>query len=540
MTTNMRLALVLLVSLVAFPAVLLSQVQVMKQMTPQDDFSKEAYVFEMLHTRVRFEADGTGSRELTGRIRVQSEAAVHDLGLLRFSYASTFEALNVDYVRARKPDGTVVLTPASDVQEVDSEVSRQAPMYTDEREKHIAVKTLGTGDVLEYHIVWTVHDALAPRNFWIADNYLRTGICLDEQIEIDLPKTVPVKFFSGTNTPEIKEEGTRRVYTLHRANLARAPDESEWAWERGVGNAALPDIFMSSFQSWDEVGKWFGGLVAPQVRVTPAIQGKADELTRDKTSEREKIQALYEFVSQHFRYIGVSLGQGRYTPHRAEDVLANRYGDCKDKHTLFSALLSAVGIKAYPALISMSARINLDVPYPGFLDHVITAIPQGDSFLFLDTTPELAPYGYLVSALRDKSAVVIPTGGATRLVKTPRNPAGANGEEFHIDASLDAKGTLDGKSRVESHGDSEIVLRSAFRSTSESQWSDLVQRISSGLGFAGTVSEVTVARPESVGQPFWLSYSYHRPDYSDWKDRQISLPLPPMILRAQRKKEKRR
>jgi hypothetical protein len=46
--------------LVAFPSALFSQV--MRQMTPQDDFSKEAYVLEMLHTRVRFEADGRGSR----------------------------------------------------------------------------------------------------------------------------------------------------------------------------------------------------------------------------------------------------------------------------------------------------------------------------------------------------------------------------------------------------------------------------------------------------------------------------------------------
>ncbi len=235
---------------------------------------------------------------------------------------------------------------------------------------------------------------------------------------------------------------------------------------------------MSSFSSWEEVGKWFGGLVAPQIQVTPVIQAKAEELTRDKTSEGEKIQALYAFVSQHFRYIGVSLGQGRYTPHRAEDVLANRYGDCKDKHTLFAALLSAIGIKAYPALLSSSMKLNADFPWPSLFDHVITAIPQGDSFLFLDTTPELAAYGYLVTPLRGKSAVVIPTGATARLVKTPLNPPGANGEEFHMDAALDAKGTLEGKSRLGGHGDSEIILRSAFRVTSESQWGELGQRIS--------------------------------------------------------------
>jgi len=160
MTITTKLAASVL-CLVAFPSALLSQV--MAQATPQSGFPKEAYVFEILHTHVRFEADGTGSREMTGRIRVQSEAATHELGLLRFSYASTFESLNIDYVRVRKPDGTVVVTPASDVQEVDSDVSRQAPMYTDQREKHVAVKALGSGDILEYHIVWTVHDALAHR-----------------------------------------------------------------------------------------------------------------------------------------------------------------------------------------------------------------------------------------------------------------------------------------------------------------------------------------------------------------------------------------
>src|ERR1700693_353192 len=512
--------------------------QTVTPVTTQSEFPKEAYIFEMLHTRVRFEADGTGSREVTARIRVQSEAATHELGLLRFSYASTFEALTIDYVRVHKPDGTVVVTPAKDVQEVDSEVSRQAPMYTDEREKHIAVKALGTGDVLEYHLVWKVHDAVAPGHFWVMDSFVRGAICLDEQIEVDVPKNLPVKFSSGAIAPVINDEGPWRVYTLHSTNLSPAEDDSEGAWEKGAGHAVPPVIQLSSFQSWEEVGKWFGGLAAPQMQVTPAIQAKAEELTRGKASEREKIDALYEFVSQHFRYIGVSLGQGRYTPHRAEDVLANRYGDCKDKHTLFAALLSAAGIKAYPALISSSMKIDASFPTASLFDHVITAIPQGDSFVFLDTTPELAVYGYLLSSLRDKEALVVPSSGVARLVRTPKDPPGANGEDFHMEASLDSDGTLEGKSRLDSHGDSELILRSAFRATSESQWKELVQRISGGMGFGGTVSDVLVAQPEAVGQPFWFSYSYHRPEYSNWKEHQISLPVPPLALPALTEKRK--
>jgi Domain of Unknown Function with PDB structure (DUF3857) len=126
MTITTKLAACVLY-LATFPSALLSQGAT--QPAGQSAFPKEASVFELLHTHVRFEANGTGSRELTGRIRVQSEAATHELGLLRFSYASTFESLTIDYVRVRKPDGTLVVTPASDVQEVDSEVSRQAPMW---------------------------------------------------------------------------------------------------------------------------------------------------------------------------------------------------------------------------------------------------------------------------------------------------------------------------------------------------------------------------------------------------------------------------
>jgi Domain of Unknown Function with PDB structure (DUF3857) len=216
--------------LVASPNARLSQAVIPP--TTQTEFPKEAYVFEMLHARVRFEADGSGSREITARIRVQSEAATHELGLFRFSYASTFEALTIDYVRVHKPDGTVAVRPASDVQEVDSEVSRQAPMYTDEREKQIAVKT---GDVLEYQLVWRVHDAVAPGPFWVMDDFVRDVICLDEQIDVDVPKNLPVKFSSGAIAPVMNDEGPRRVYTLHSTNLSRAEDDSEGAWEKGRG-----------------------------------------------------------------------------------------------------------------------------------------------------------------------------------------------------------------------------------------------------------------------------------------------------------------
>ena len=507
------------------------------------NFASEPYVVEQLRTAVRFEADGKGQREVTLRIRVQSESAVREFGLLVYPYLASFETLDVVYVRVRKPDGSVVETPADEIQELDSAVSREAPMYTDQREKHIAVKSLGVGDLLEADLRWTIHDPIAPGHFWYDHNYFDSGICLDEQLEINVPLDVPVKIAAPSPTPQVKQQGARGIYLLHSSHLEKAQEKDEDkqipAWEKDFHGSDSPAVRISSFSSWADVGAWYAGLQQPRVQVTPRIRSTAEEITKGKVTAEEKTRAIYDYVASRFRYIGIDLGVGRYTPHAAEDVLANRYGDCKDKHTLFAALLEAVGLHAYPALISTKFKLDVDMPSASLFNHVITAIPQGDSYLFLDTTPEVAPFGLLMASLRDRQALVIPTSSPAKLVVTLPDPPMLNREKFQMDASIDSQGTLDGKARFEERGDPEVVLRLAYRNTPQNQWKDLTQVISARMGFGGTVSQVAAAQPEKTADPFWLSYDYHRTDYSDWKEHRISLPFPPIFIRELNEAQKK-
>jgi tetratricopeptide (TPR) repeat protein len=503
-----------------------------------DQYSKEPYVFELIERNIRFEADGKGQHDLTLRVRIQSESAVREFGLLVYPYASSFETLDVLYVRVRRPDGTFVETPTSDIQELDTAVSREAPMYTDQREKHIAVKSLSIGDVLEAQFRWTIHDPIAPGHFWFDHSYFTSGICLKETLRLDVPADVPIKLRNSDPQPSIRVEAGRRLYTFSSSNLKKREDSKIPDWERNFHGASLPDLDVSSFSSWVDIGNWYGGLQQSKVAVTPEIRAKADELTKGKTTDDEKLHALYDFVSTHFRYIGVNLGVGRYTPHAASDVLINRYGDCKDKHTLFAALLQAAGITAYPALVSSNYRVDPAFPTASIFDHVITAIPRGDSFLFLDTTPEVAPYGLLVQGIRDRQALVIPSASPARLVTTPADPPFPAYERAHIQASIDSNGTLDAKMRIEDRGDGELLLRSAYRATPQNRWQELTQNIVSNMGFGGTVSDVSVDQPEDTSQPFWMSFSYHRTDYPDWKDHRVTLLAPPVFLRTLNEEEK--
>ncbi|MGH9706410.1 MAG: DUF3857 domain-containing protein, partial [Candidatus Acidiferrales bacterium] len=117
------------------------------------DYSQEPFVVEEFHTDVRFENDGTGVREQSARIRVQSDAGVRQLGELVFGYSSANETMEIKFVRVQKPDGTVLTAAPAAIKEMTAAVERDAPTYTDYKEKHVTVPGLHPGDTLEYDIV---------------------------------------------------------------------------------------------------------------------------------------------------------------------------------------------------------------------------------------------------------------------------------------------------------------------------------------------------------------------------------------------------
>src|SRR2546426_11739302 len=78
---------------------------------PKADNGEEAFIFERILNRARFENDGTGVEETEAVIRIQSQAGVEQFGQLVFGYSSATEQLKVEYVRVRKPHGQIVVTP---------------------------------------------------------------------------------------------------------------------------------------------------------------------------------------------------------------------------------------------------------------------------------------------------------------------------------------------------------------------------------------------------------------------------------------------
>src|SRR5207253_1485528 len=147
--------------------------------------------------------------------------------------------------------------------------------------------------------------------------------------------------------------------------------------------------------------------------------------------------------AQEYRYVSLSFGVGRYQPHTAQDIFANKYGDCKDKHTLFSTMMKAAGFTVQPVLIGSSRKLDPEMPSPSQFDHVISLIvkkpadgtDKSENITWVDTTTEVAPFGLLSYNIRKKQALLASLDGPSHLIETPPNPPFQGKQEFTLEGT---------------------------------------------------------------------------------------------------------
>jgi tetratricopeptide (TPR) repeat protein len=496
------------------------------KMASPADYSAEAVVVERLDTVYRYNADGTGVKTDTDVARIQSAAAVNTFSVLSIPYASETQRIELVYLRVRKPDGSVVETPASDAQDQPAPVAEQAPFYSDLHLFQLPVRGLSVGDRVEYQVRTVQTKAEAPNEFWSQESFGEGVVVLERSLELRVPVNLYVQVSSPNDPAKVSTEGAERVYRWRGSQLQPSPKPRADGQTTDEEDADSPaPIAWTTFHNWAEVGEWYRKLSLDRTVVTPALKARADELVAGATTERAKAEALYSFVSSHVRYVGVSFGIGRYQPHAATQVLTNQYGDCKDKHTLLAALLKAEGINSSAVLIGSGLPFDGNVPMPADFNHLITLAQLGaGQDVWLDATEEVAPFGMLGSGLRDKMALVIPADGAPELRRTPADPPFPQVTSFEADGSLTAKGALSAEVDVHLRGDGELAMRGLLRHVTPGQWDQVSEFYANMLGFGGQTSNTVADAPDKTTDPLHLRYTYTRDTYGDWSDFRI-LPL---------------
>ncbi|WP_244816201.1 DUF3857 and transglutaminase domain-containing protein [Caballeronia sp. Lep1P3] len=331
------------------------------------------------------------------------------------------EAYSIDAAGARhdvSPD---------QIRDIQEPRSAGAPTFQDAKLRAVIFPAVGVGSTVHLHFTKSQASAVIPGQFNYYVEPAQRPV-LDQRLVFDLPAGKPLYADARgyVAEPPVTENGrTRYAFDYRRERIGRIESGS-------VGYAQYGDrLMVSTFADYASFAASYRGPAADVTANDPAIGALARSLTQHDADARAKAKTLYDWVRRNIRYVAMFIGQSPAVPHRVTDVLANRYGDCKDHVALYGALLDALGIRNEPALIGLGS-VHALPSVPGYgagaINHIVTYLPDLD--LYADSTAASVEFGFLPLADMDRPALLVDAGVLSR---TPAAQALSRTARLQID-----------------------------------------------------------------------------------------------------------
>jgi tetratricopeptide (TPR) repeat protein len=376
-----------------------------------------------------------------------TDAAAAESREYDFSFETDSQTVQLRAARVFRADGHVEEAVASGAGAMADDPA--LAIYTTARSYYVRFPRLEPGDVVE--LQYRVED-VAPRNAFA--DYFGEVVYMQGPEPTARAEYVLVTPKSRTfyvNEPHvpglkqtIEERGDQRIYRWEALNVApvvQEPMQPPWA-------EILGHVNVSTYKTWDEMGRWYWGLIRDQLVPDDEVRRRAEALTQGLKDDASKVRAIYEYVVQRTRYVALEFGIHGYKPYRCAQIFARGFGDCKDKASLIVTMLGALGIKATPVVVRTGNKGDIET-MPASLapfDHMIAYVPSLD--LYLDGTAEYTGETELPAMDRGALALRVNGDGAT-LVHLPDPPASASVTSSRVDVAL----APDGGAQLDWHAD---------------------------------------------------------------------------------------
>ncbi len=408
-------------------------------------------------------------------------------------------------------------------------------LVSDVREKFIHIPASGPGSIVGYEYTIEEHP-MVLQDDWVVQKEIPAK---ESRYSLHLPAGWEYRTW-WINHEEVKPlESGANQWQWALSDLAGIRHEERMPPMEAVAARMLVSLLppggvkSHGFQGWQEMGTWYTSLASGRRDPSPEIKQKASTLTASANTPLDKMRAIAQFVQNDIRYVAIELGVGGFQPHPASDVFVHRYGDCKDKATLMSAMLHEIGIDSYYVLINTErggvgpktpvdvysfnhAILAIQLP-ANFNDPSLVAVvenPQLGKLLYFDPTNEMVPLGQIGGYLQaNYGLLVAPTNG--ELVLLPRQPASMNGVNRIAKVSLDSTGKLSGQVIEVRVGDRASAERFQLRTVSSS--TEQIKPIETLLADSLANSHVTHAsltNLKNIYQPFTFEFGFEAPGYA--------------------------
>jgi hypothetical protein len=243
------------------------------------------------------------------------------------------------------------------------------------------------------------------------------------------------------------------------------------------------------------------------------IKSKVSQLIKNQGSIEAKIRAICNFCAQKIRYVAVEYGEAGYEPHKAEDILKNKYGDCKDQAILLVTMLKEAGISSFPVLIGTKECYNLNEDFPAVLfDHCIAAVSLKDKIVFIDPTAETCSFGDLPGGDQDRKVLVFKEDSYA-IENTPLYPAEHNKIEQRISLKINSDETMTAEKVNLTYGVYDQAQRFWLLYTPPELIKEALNEKIQGISIGAKLNSYLIKNLENLNEPIVLSYNFQGPEY---------------------------
>ncbi len=413
---------------------------------------------------VLYRADGTWQGWNDSLFKVLTEKGRRDLTTLSFPFHLHYETVAVRRVEIIGSDGLVRSIELQSHTRVSIAPEQMGQNIYDPRRQVLTVGIPGlqTGDLV--HAVVELC-GLRPRvpNEFFDMAFLQTQAPIVRTVyEILAPYDKPLVHHvvrsevPGTVAYELSAQAGHHRHRWVAHNVPRLiPEPNMPDFARVVQR-----VLVSTCSNWPAISRWYWNLSRPHLdAVDDDLRAAVAELVKGCSTEPQKIEALFSFVSHHIRYLGLTLEADApgYEPHDVALTFHRRHGVCRDKAALLVSMLRLAGIEGFPVLIHAGARLDPDVPLPYFNHAIAAARLQTGEICLMDPTDETTR-DLLPSYLQHRSYLLASQDGEP-LRTSPVVPADSN--LLHIALSLTpaSNGRMSGRAQLRFDG----IHDNAFR-----------------------------------------------------------------------------
>ena len=319
--------------------------------------------------------------------KVLNQNGIDNAALLEFEYDPLSESICLHQVSVKRGEQVIDHLNETKIKVLQREKDLERNLYNGIKSINIVLEDIRIGDIVTYSFTIESKNPTLNKSFYT---------------KVYLSNYIPIRFMNkrllwpkNSAPPAIKNHST----DFH-PQVTQLEKHIEYVWQKKDVPLEKVEPYTPLWydnQPWIEVGedlKWYninltlsGHYKAPRT-LPAALKTHVDHITSSEKKLEKRFILVMRFIQDEIRYMGMSDRIDRYQPVNLEDIFSKRFGDCKDKSYLAIAMLNALGIEAYAALVHTVNGRNIEsrLPNPAAFNHVIVvALIEGKKY-WIDPT----------------------------------------------------------------------------------------------------------------------------------------------------------